>query len=807
MGNGPPHTGGRGPDPPTNFGRLWNERWGDVSSNGGLRRSATEFVIPQQQIRRDRLEAQRVAAMFDHLKHMDDALWGPGQRRLAPKSQPAAQSRPVLGAFVPLLTALFVFTIISHFDEDHILVTLWPLNDFSTTLLVHAVALVVSYVVFEPLFRWLSLTAMRQARKQGSYVLAKAVYLNSILLREERAASSILCAYGVNFSFWSSARRTRRILFWPCIALLLLLLTGGLRKLLEFAFLNSKLRTRFETDVLTNAFEQAAWLRLAELPDGSLADDSEISEEAPPPVMPDIDAPHVFESRTADMLRTAFCSKRDDLTWESLSRARSVRMTRRHSMNSAPVRMPEGDRVSPETLQDLLGSSSTIFLTQAEGRYGKIHATAKSLFQQLTRSRRGLRGRLGGQQMHARVLRAGLLSAMTAEDAERTWQLITSACDGDEGVNQRMSASEQDFVAAFRATFERFHIIAATVKDYAGIWFIFSDVLAVVHMLCSVGIVLAIFFSAEVIRTVFISISTAILGLSFVFGGLLKEAFESIVHILVMNPYDVGDRIQLEQGRGSKIYTVQKINILTTEVRDLYNQTIYFKNSTLFKGRQIVNLGRSLNAVVEIGFEISASQMSNALAGQLRAFMRKHIAQDTAAWVPSYLRSFSPIEGGIAGCDLSGSVTHRFRLMHRKPWQHIGSIRQDVTRLLLAMLDEMRRLDLDFRLPTQPVQLEGLRGPLQASLQAAPRVSFAPYQAEEDAEPEADLEAAYSPACSPACSPPAREGPGRESPSELPRLGRQESYASHFSDFTDFTETDSLSSAPFGPFIRGHSPV
>ena len=53
--------------------------------------------------------------------------------------------------------------------------------------------------------------------------------------------------------------------------------------------------------------------------------------------------------------------------------------------------------------------------------------------------------------------------------------------------------------------------------------------------------------------------STVALGLSFIFGNLLKEIFESIVLLLVMHPYDVGDRIQLGDGDSFRTYTIQKL--------------------------------------------------------------------------------------------------------------------------------------------------------------------------------------------------------------------------------------------------------
>merc|ERR1711881_311420 len=69
----------------------------------------------------------------------------------------------------------------------------------------------------------------------------------------------------------------------------------------------------------------------------------------------------------------------------------------------------------------------------------------------------------------------------------------------------------------------------------------------------------------------------SIAGLSFIFGPLLLDICLSLLFVLMKHPYNVGDRIRLRQGPkldDMKIYTVQKINLLNTEVRDLYNQCI-----------------------------------------------------------------------------------------------------------------------------------------------------------------------------------------------------------------------------------------
>ena len=198
---------------------------------------------------------------------------------------------------------------------------------------------------------------------------------------------------------------------------------------------------------------------------------------------------------------------------------------------------------------------------------------------------------------------------MPAVDAWRTSQMLMSHISSAPGGRSsgRSSVSEDEFVFAVRSVFERFHMLAATVKDYAAIWLIFSNVLEVVQYLIALPIVLAVFVPNEVLHTLAVTASTAFLGLSFVFGSLLREMFESLVLILVVHPYDVGDRIRV----GSEMYTVQKINILVTEACDLKtNQCVYLKNASLYNEAKFVNLGRSLNAVVELSFDIGAAEIS-----------------------------------------------------------------------------------------------------------------------------------------------------------------------------------------------------
>jgi len=591
-----------------------------------------------------------------------------------------------------------------------------PLGRGPRAVLAHFLAFVIAHRIIGPVIQSVSALLLRAARAKRLRWAEQAIKFNGLLLKEERIMCAIVYTWAIHLCCGRKDQDNMcSLLMRPRMALLLLMITSSLRKLLEFAFLTSKLRARFKSAVLTNTFERAVLQRLAELPEederiGRLLEVLQMRA-----VLPDIEEPHSFEHYTADMLRTAYGRRKHNsgggFQPSFLRRApgscelQAASDSLCASDNEDEGNSSQGGSMIPDHLRRLLNASTTMFLMQVEGRYNEIEDEARLLFRRLMSVQN--ESASCHEEARCRLRLCHLEQVMPKQDSWRSWQLFLMYASADGSVDLAQGGLlEQEFVSVVRHTFERFHTLAATVKDYAAIVLVFSSVLRTAHFFMAGLILFGVFFNAEIIRTISISISTTLLGLSFVFGGLLREIFESLVLILLVHPYDVGDRIRVTEGDDNRVYTVQKINILTTEVRDLYNQCVYLKNSSLFHEAKLINLGRSLNAVVELGFGLPASQVTPATVEKLNNFVRQFIAEEAETWVPAYFRSFTPVNNGVLGCDISGSVQHRFRLMHRKPWQDFRDIRQDATTLLHTLLEEMQQLKLDFRLTPLPIQIE-----------------------------------------------------------------------------------------------------
>ena len=70
---------------------------------------------------------------------------------------------------------------------------------------------------------------------------------------------------------------------------------------------------------------------------------------------------------------------------------------------------------------------------------------------------------------------------------------------------------------------------------------------------------------------------TVILGLSWLIGGALQEVLTSIIFLFIKHPFDVGDRVTVDQVG----YTVKEIQLLSTIFLDGNNCMVQAPNAVL----------------------------------------------------------------------------------------------------------------------------------------------------------------------------------------------------------------------------------
>lgn len=118
-----------------------------------------------------------------------------------------------------------------------------------------------------------------------------------------------------------------------------------------------------------------------------------------------------------------------------------------------------------------------------------------------------------------------------------------------------------------------------TVADREAISNILGDFVSITFVFFSFLVILAVFDIQ--ISSVWVSFSTSVLALTFMFGNQVKEAFESAVWIFNFRAFDVDDRITY--AANEFICQIRKIHLICTEAVTSDGRVIYIPNFLLAK--------------------------------------------------------------------------------------------------------------------------------------------------------------------------------------------------------------------------------
>jgi small-conductance mechanosensitive channel len=99
-----------------------------------------------------------------------------------------------------------------------------------------------------------------------------------------------------------------------------------------------------------------------------------------------------------------------------------------------------------------------------------------------------------------------------------------------------------------------------------------DDILMLITLVILVLIWLAIFNVS--IQSYIVGAGSVLITASFVIGNSAKNVFDSIIFLFVLHPYDVGDKVEIE----NVVYTVKEIALMTTVLIRLDGQgkQLYF---------------------------------------------------------------------------------------------------------------------------------------------------------------------------------------------------------------------------------------
>ncbi|GMY36393.1 mechanosensitive ion channel protein 10-like [Fagus crenata] len=145
-----------------------------------------------------------------------------------------------------------------------------------------------------------------------------------------------------------------------------------------------------------------------------------------------------------------------------------------------------------------------------------------------------------------------------------------------------------------------------------------------------VDIIVCLILMGFLTTQILVFISSQLLLVVFMFGNTAKTAFEAIIFVFVMHPFDVGDRCVVD---GVQMI-VEEMNILTTVFLRYDNEKIFYPNSVL-STKPISNFYRSPEMSDSVEFAVDVATSTESI-GALKARIKTYLESKPQHWRPGH---------------------------------------------------------------------------------------------------------------------------------------------------------------------------
>jgi small-conductance mechanosensitive channel len=218
------------------------------------------------------------------------------------------------------------------------------------------------------------------------------------------------------------------------------------------------------------------------------------------------------------------------------------------------------------------------------------------------------------------------------------------------------------------------------------------------------GIALTLLFLFEDVFKALAALSTLFFSATFVFENAAKNIFESIIFLLVIHPFDIGDRVFIKLDTGDNKaggdatdnLVVVEMNLMSTVFERWDGVRVYVANSVLAQ-KIIYNIRRS-GATLEVlkmsfGHGTSLEQLEK-LRNALQTFLRQNRQDFT-----EFLRV------NVDSLDRVNLINVTVLIQHTGNWQDMELQMARKTRALAFIKSTVDELGIHYELPKQRIRL------------------------------------------------------------------------------------------------------
>ena len=189
----------------------------------------------------------------------------------------------------------------------------------------------------------------------------------------------------------------------------------------------------------------------------------------------------------------------------------------------------------------------------------------------------------------------------------------------------------------------------------------------------------------------FLPISSLIISFGFSLGPTFQRVAESLVFVLMVSPYEPGDRVFLSGvGGGTTVLIVQQVHFLITEFADVLGKRLIARNSDIF-AMVITNLRLSASAAFKQTYTVDMHATPSQLAA-LDARVQGYIAARPLEWRPT---------GTIMNVAVStpNNLEVTYFLTHVAPWGEGGRVWPSLTDFNVFMVEALQDLGIFYQKP------------------------------------------------------------------------------------------------------------
>lgn len=185
---------------------------------------------------------------------------------------------------------------------------------------------------------------------------------------------------------------------------------------------------------------------------------------------------------------------------------------------------------------------------------------------------------------------------------------------------ERPDLSYEDFEARVISLFTERNDMSRTLQDRESIFHKLDLILFSLCLYVSL-VIFAILLNIDY-KVYLASVGPFVFGISWVFSDTIKEIYNCFVFLLVSHPYDVGDRVLIDNVE----YLVQRTDLLATTFVDLNGKLSYIPNPVLFN-KKIENIRRSSKQSDTLTIKVGGSTTFKA-ANELKEKIQTKLQQE-----------------------------------------------------------------------------------------------------------------------------------------------------------------------------------